>query len=235
MRYYLDYGDMEMKYVLAFGVAGVMFGIGTVFLEQHLHKISFLQAAKSFKLRAQNLIILMAFIIFSVLLGVFFGDEERMSMLKSLVLIYTLFFVSLIDMKERIIPNKSLVFLCVVRTMIMVFECFALGVKDFFTLVLLPSLAGALAGGGILLLIMVISRKGLGAGDVKLFAVIGFFAGSAATVLSCLFCTALLLVLFSLCGMILKKIKAKDLFPMAPFVLSGVVLQTFFDHWRHVF
>jgi Flp pilus assembly protein protease CpaA len=224
-----------MKYILAFGVAAVMFGIGTIFLEQYVNKTPLLKAIKTFKWQKQNLIILTVFTIFSILLGMFFENEDGIAMTKSLVLIYTLFFISLIDIKERIIPNKSLVFLCIVRILIMGFECAFLGIKDFFELVLLPSFIGSLVGGGILLLIMLISRKGLGAGDIKLFAVIGFFVGSAANVLSCLFYTSLLLILFCFTGMILRKIKAKDLFPMAPFILSGVVLQTFFDHWRHVF
>ena len=48
---------------------------------------------------------------------------------------------------------------------------------SFFTLGFLPALWGALAFGGVLFLVAVISNGGMGGGDVKLAAVIGSFTG----------------------------------------------------------
>ena len=48
---------------------------------------------------------------------------------------------------------------------------------SFFTLGFLPALWGALAFGGVLFLVAVISKGGMGGGDVKLAAVIGSFTG----------------------------------------------------------
>ncbi len=57
---------------------------------------------------------------------------------------------------------------------------------SFFTLGFFPALWGALAFGGVLFLVAVISNGGMGGGDVKLAAVIGAFTGLPGAVITLL-------------------------------------------------
>jgi len=73
---------------------------------------------------------------------------------------------SFIDLDEGIIPD------------VITIPGVILGLAvSFFTLGFLPALWGALAFGGVLFLVAVISKGGMGGGDVKLAAVIGSFTG----------------------------------------------------------
>lgn len=73
---------------------------------------------------------------------------------------------SFIDLDEGIIPD------------VITIPGVILGLAvSFFTLGFLPALWGALAFGGVLFLVAVISNGGMGGGDVKLAAVIGSFTG----------------------------------------------------------
>jgi len=73
---------------------------------------------------------------------------------------------SFIDLDEGIIPD------------VITIPGVILGLAvSFFTLGFLPALWGALAFGGVLFLVAVISTGGMGGGDVKLAAVIGAFTG----------------------------------------------------------
>ena len=86
--------------------------------------------------------------------------------------------------------------------------------------ILLPladSLAGALLGGGLLLLVSLLSKGGFGGGDIKLMAGLGLFYGVIGTV-SVLF-IAVLTALFA--GLFLRRKKKEYRLPFAPFLLLG--------------
>jgi Flp pilus assembly protein protease CpaA len=90
-------------------------------------------------------------------------------------------------------------------------------------LLFVRSLAGLAAGGLVTGIAYAVSRKGIGAGDVKMFAAIGYFTGGFAVidilVYSTLFCCV--------CGIVLivfRKCKARDCLPMAPFAYAGTML-----------
>ena len=89
------------------------------------------------------------------------------------------------------------------------------------------SLYGTLAGGGIMLLIYLISRGGMGAGDVKISFVLGIWLGFQG-MLVCLF---LAFILGGIIGVILlaSTIKfRKDPIPFGPFLcLSAWILYMF--------
>jgi len=93
---------------------------------------------------------------------------------------------------------------------------------------LADSIYGLLIGGGLFLLVYIISRKGLGGGDVKFMAVAGLYLGFAGTVPSILYGT----VLAAITGLILialKRIGRKDTMPLVPFLFAGIMI-TMFTH-----
>lgn len=131
-----------------------------------------------------------------------------------------LFFLSLlvtatfIDLEHQIIPNKLNLF-------------GALGgfILNLLTenLGLMGMFLGFLAGGGIMFLISVLSKGGMGGGDVKLAAVIGILLGWKMTLLSLL----LAFILGGVGGLILlllKKKGKKDMIPFGPFLALGALL-----------
>lgn len=87
-------------------------------------------------------------------------------------------------------------------------------------MILLPltdSLAGALLGGGVLLLVSLLTKGGFGGGDIKLMAGLGLFYGVIGTV-TVLF-IAVLVALFA--GLALRRKRNEYRLPFAPFLLLG--------------
>ncbi|MBA9084227.1 leader peptidase (prepilin peptidase)/N-methyltransferase [Fontibacillus solani] len=84
---------------------------------------------------------------------------------------------------------------------------------------------GAIAGGGVLLFIVVITRGGMGLGDVKLFCLLGWVLGLyniiPAFLIACLIGSVVggVLLLF-------KLIKPKQPIPFGPFLLIGSLLSS---------
>src|SRR5690625_5218519 len=76
---------------------------------------------------------------------------------------------------------------------------------------------GALLGFGLLYLIAVVSKGGMGGGDIKLFAVLGLFVGVKGILLT-LFLAAFLGMLFGLFLLLTRKLKRKQPMPFAPFI-----------------
>ena len=89
------------------------------------------------------------------------------------------------------------------------------------------SLFGFLAGGGLFLLVYIVSRKGLGGGDVKFMAATGLYLGLNGT-LSAMFYGILLAGITVLLLLLMRKIGRKDAIPLAPFLYIGILLTVFF-------
>jgi leader peptidase (prepilin peptidase)/N-methyltransferase len=91
------------------------------------------------------------------------------------------------------------------------------------------SLLGLLAGGGVLLLIAVLTRGGMGGADIKLNAVYGAILGFRLSILSLLIAftvgalVSLLLVLFRIKG-------RKDVIPFSPFLSIGALISFVFGN-----
>ncbi|MCL1791801.1 MAG: A24 family peptidase [Peptococcaceae bacterium] len=147
---------------------------------------------------------------------------------KELLLIYGLFLIAFIDFKEHIIPNSILITLLVARIGFLIYE--SVVAYDILQTVLLLPLLGALIGGGIILVAMLISRKGVGMGDVKMFLIIGLFTGSA-LIIPTLFYTILISALVGLGLVVTRKAKLSDAMPMAPFACVGVVANMILSYW----
>lgn len=118
-----------------------------------------------------------------------------------------------IDLKYKIIPNK-LNLAGALLAVPLVFES-----KDVFY----SSIAGFLAGGGLLLLIAVIFRGGMGGGDIKLAAVLGLLLGWK-YLLTALFLAFLSGGIAGLIMLVLKVARWKDPIPFGPYLALGVVV-----------
>lgn len=88
------------------------------------------------------------------------------------------------------------------------------------------SFIGLLAGGGIFYLIAVISRGGMGGGDIKMMAMIGAFLGWKSVLLTT-FIGSLVGSIFGIFLMIFKKTGRKAKIAFGPFLALGAIITLF--------
>jgi leader peptidase (prepilin peptidase)/N-methyltransferase len=100
-------------------------------------------------------------------------------------------------------------------------------ILSFGTLGFLPALYGTLAFGGLMLAIAVISKGGMGGGDVKLAAVIGAFTGVTGSAVTLLM-ASLLGAIFGLGVMAVKKTGRKTPIKFGPFLAMSAYIAFLF-------
>ena len=138
-----------------------------------------------------------------------------------LVVAQALFVIAWIDFKEKHIYNKHLLMLLGIRTVLLVLEC--IFYPDYWISILTSSLMGMLIGFGIFGLCYLISKGGIGAGDVKLIAVLGMYLGSS-VIMPVLIITVIAAAVYCVIGLAMKKMTLKAEMPFGPFVLIGTVI-----------
>ena len=129
--------------------------------------------------------------------------------------------IAWIEQKEQRIPNKILIIHLNLRVCILAAEW--LMYPEFGLSMAFSAGLGMLFGGGLFFVAYLVSRGGIGFGDVKLFAVIGIYMGSG-SIFSEVFLTVVVSAVYSIVMLIRKKIKLKEEIPFAPFVLIGAIL-----------
>ncbi|WP_053364232.1 A24 family peptidase [Bacillus sp. FJAT-27251] len=133
----------------------------------------------------------------------------------------SLFIIILVsDLAYMIIPDKVLLFFAG----IFLLERIIVPLTPWY-----DSLIGAAIGFGLLLLIALISKGGMGGGDIKLFAVIGFVVGTK-TVLLSFFLATLLGAVVGLIGMALRIVKRGKPIPFGPFIAAGTLIAYYFGN-----
>ena len=141
--------------------------------------------------------------------------------LRYFLLFWSLGGIAWTDYKNRRISNQVLLLLLAVRTVILLLEC--LTYPEYWRTLVLSAAAGMILSGGMFLICYVIARGGIGAGDVKLLAVLGYWMGGGA-IFTVMFLTVLLAALGSGVGLLFRKVSLKQEMPFAPFVLAGTIL-----------
>lgn len=123
------------------------------------------------------------------------------------------------DRRCQRIPNRLLVQLLAAGWPVRLWDCLRTGSLQ----PALEACSGFLAGAGLLLLVRLAFRRGVGAGDVKLLAVIGFYVGAgrvaAAAAVSCGLAAGACLFL-----LLFKKKGLQDGIALAPFLLAGTLV-----------
>lgn len=134
------------------------------------------------------------------------------------------FVASVIDFRERRVPNRLIGVMLGVWVLVMVPQLFFQ--TDLALFRLISSMVGFFIGGLIFLIVYVLSKKGLGGGDVKLMAVSGLYLGLDGIMPTMLYGSILAAAVGG--GMILmKKLTAKDTIPLVPFLYVGMLLTIF--------
>lgn len=134
------------------------------------------------------------------------------------LLISLLIIVLVSDLAEMIIPDKVLLWFLPIFIIFRV----VIPLQPWW-----DSLLGAAAGFLLLAAITLISRGGMGGGDVKLFALIGLFTGMKIVLLGFML-SAFFGALIGVIAMMFGLVKRRQPIPFAPFITLGVLTAFFF-------
>ncbi len=160
---------------------------------------------------------------FSILLSVLlFQTEYVVIEYINFVVIYTIVLVLAgIDYQCKVLPNKILLAGALIRTGLYILE--AVLSPETIKNSLLAAAAGFLFGFLFLLPLSILTKHGIGYGDVKLFVWLGYSLGLR-DVYSILFYSTLAAAIVGLYLMLVKKTDKKKEIPFAPAVLAGTYL-----------
>ncbi len=191
-------------------IAGVCFILGIIFLEKR-------EGIKEYLLLGG------IFLFVSVLCEIMFNlyRYEISRRIFNQLLMCILLIIAYIDWKELQIPNIAVILILWIRLIFFVADAILL--RSFRPGNLISMLMGMCFAGGIFLISRLFSKKGIGMGDVKLCAAVGFYMGLYNVIAMLL----IALVSASLAGIAYVIIKKKDIkteLPFAPFVAWGVCL-----------
>lgn len=134
------------------------------------------------------------------------------------------YLIAVKDSREKSIPNRLVLALLVCWLVTMVPQ---LAVDIERALALLKNAAlGCALGGGLFLLVYLVSKNGLGGGDVKFMAAAGLYLGING-ILPVILYGSIMASLYGLVMILLKKIERKDTIPLAPFLYLGILITIF--------
>jgi leader peptidase (prepilin peptidase)/N-methyltransferase len=122
--------------------------------------------------------------------------------------------ITFIDLKEMIIPDALVITILILSVVYKAVNYFTYDINPQ----ILSSLGGLLLAGGLFLAIVILSKGGMGGGDVTLIAALGFILGHK-FILFNIFLSFILGAVISLI-LLLTKIKTrKDPIPFGPFII----------------
>ncbi|MEG6584047.1 prepilin peptidase [Dendrosporobacter sp. 1207_IL3150] len=175
------------------------------------------------------LVELLTGILFSVC---FLKLDITLELTKALILTSFLIVITFIDYDHQLILDKVVIWLAgagVVINLILnninqILSSFDIQTSFIVSYTSIPDmLLGALLGGGLLLLIAVASRGGMGGGDIKFAAALGLWLGWKFTLMTLL----ISFILGGVFGVIILALKLKgrkDYIPFGPFIAAGAFI-----------
>ena len=136
----------------------------------------------------------------------------------SLLLCSMLVIVLVTDIKYMLIPNKVLLFFLPIFIILRIIE----PLTPWWS-----SIGGAFIGTSIIAIIILVSRGGMGAGDMKLFGVLGIVLG-VKHVLLAFFLSCIIGSVVGVLMLLLKVIKRKQPVPFGPYIVIATVITYFY-------
>lgn len=156
--------------------------------------------------------------IMELLTGILFASAPYFvglsgELLVALTLISLFMIITVSDIHYMMIPDKILL----VFAGLFLFERIMWPLTPWW-----DSPLGALIGFSLLLLIAFVSKGGMGGGDIKLFALIGFVLGVKLLLLS-FFLSTLYGAVFGMIALLTRMVKRRQPIPFGPFIVAGTL------------
>lgn len=157
---------------------------------------------------ATALLFLYSFIVFNL----------RIELVTAILLISLLMIVFVSDITYMVIPDRLLLFFLPLFIIMRIYE----PLTPWY-----DSILGAIVGFGLVFIIIVVSRGGMGAGDMKLFGLLGIVLGWKLTLLA-FFLSAFIGAVIGGLLMLFKKVKRKQPIPFGPYIVVATLITYFF-------
>lgn len=148
---------------------------------------------------------------------------ETAKLLLDLVLLAFGYVAALGDLREKRIPNKLVAAMLCAWILVLVPQLFYR--TDYALWLLVNGGIGFAVAGVVFLTVYLVSRKGLGGGDVKFMATAGLYLGI--DVLPAMLYGSVLSALAGLWLLLAKKIGRRDAIPLVPFLYAGILIVLF--------
>jgi leader peptidase (prepilin peptidase)/N-methyltransferase len=145
----------------------------------------------------------------------------QIELILALLLVSLLMIILVSDLKYMVIPNKVLLFFLPILIIFRILE----PLDPWWS-----SIAGALTGLLLLALIIIISRGGMGAGDMKLFGLLGIVFG-VNKILLALFLSSLIGAIIATFLLGTKRINRKQPVPFGPFIVIASLITYFYGDY----
>lgn len=139
--------------------------------------------------------------------------------IKFIFLLFILIPMAIIDLKINMIPNQLIIIGLFFRMVMYIVETNA---ADNFNDIIISDLSGFGIGFGVLAVVSIVTRQALGAGDVKMFGVIGLLSGAVCTYTTLVF-SVFIAAIVSIVLLITRKKGKKDTIPFGPCTLIGYI------------
>ncbi|MRH42968.1 prepilin peptidase [Aquibacillus halophilus] len=142
----------------------------------------------------------------------------QLELITSLLLVSLLAIIIVTDLKYMLIPDRILLFFFPFFVIMRLFVPLEHWWSPFL---------GALVGYGVLAVIIIVSRGGMGGGDMKLFALLGIVLGYKEILLA-FFLSTLYGSIISIALLALKVVERKKPIPFGPFIVLGSLTSYFY-------
>lgn len=166
----------------------------------------------------------------AVFSSVFYHVNSVFFVIYYLVVLGFLFILTIIDMKEFRIPNKILMVFLGIGILLNLFRFFLLQEKEVIINMALGIIIGALP----LFLAIIFSKGKMGAGDMKLMAVVGLYTGYV-NIFIIFILTIVIAALFAIIMIGLKKWNLSSKIPLAPFIFLSTYIVVIFNSQIFIF
>lgn len=153
------------------------------------------------------------------------NSRDAFALLQGELLLVIGYYAAVKDVREKVVANRTVMTLLVCWLLTMLPQL-AVNI-DVGVSRLANAFAGFLLGGILFLLVYLISRNGLGGGDVKFIATAGLYLRLNG-ILPAILYGSILAAIFGLVLILLKKIGRKDTIPLIPFIYVGILITIFF-------
>ena len=166
------------------------------------------------------------YLLFSILVTIFTNERNNwVIVLQALLYFEIVYAISAVDKKVKKIPNQLIATLMILRIPGLIATIIS-NPSAWLSAVIAP-LLGFLTGVIVVFVLMLLSRGGIGAGDLKLIAVVGLYFGLFG-LLEIMIYTMFIASFTGIVLLIMKKAKFKSTMPMAPFICIGSALYIIF-------